>query len=107
MAISETENPAASRLVVESWDLWREAFRMARQILKENEPTEHLHDEEQRANYYASIPSMAARLHDEILSNMAFLHNTKEHEQITRYEEAVAMVQALRTATVAREQAGS
>jgi len=103
MANTEIENPAASRLVAESWQLWGEAFRMARQILKENEPSEHLHDAEQRATYYAAIPSMASRLHDEILSNMAFLHNTKEQEQITRYEEAVAMVRALRVATLARE----
>ncbi|MGH8897934.1 MAG: hypothetical protein ACRDZ4_13160 [Egibacteraceae bacterium] len=89
--VKGTENPGAARIVAEAWALWREAFRMARLLLKEQEPVA-FQEREAMERYYGYVPWLAGKLYDDMLGGSAFVHNAKEKDQIERFEHSRDMV---------------
>lgn len=98
----KTENPAADRIVAEKWAVWRESFRMAKLILKEQEPCAWT-EGDAREHYYANVPILAMALHDQMMGGTSFISQVNEKDQIERYDLAMAMVNSMKTANEAVE----
>lgn len=98
----KTENPSADRIVAEKWAVWRECFRMAKLMLKEQEPVQWS-EGEGRDHYYANVPVLAMALHDQMMSGTSYICQVTEKDQIERYELSMAMVNSMKTANDAVE----
>jgi len=98
----KTENPAADRIVAEKWAVWREAFRMAKLILKENEPCAWS-ESDAKEHYYSNVPILAMAFHDQMMGGTSFISQVNEKDQLERYDLAMAMVNSMRTANDAVE----
>lgn len=102
MGKSESENPAAHRIIAESWAMWRESFRMARLLLKGGEPLTW-EAKEQKEHYYAFLPMLASNLHDQMLGASNFIVQAPEKDQIERYESVMVMVREMKLGNEAAE----
>lgn len=74
------ENPNAEALVRQTWELWRESMRLARNVLREGRPPQ-VKAGEPMEHYYAQVPMIAAHIFDRMLSHSAFLKQAPERDQ--------------------------
>jgi hypothetical protein len=102
---ARTENRGADRIVAEKWAVWRESFRMARIMLKEQEPLT-FEDTVAKEHYYSNVPILAMALHDQMLSGSAFIHQAPEKDQLERYDSAMAIVASMKAANDEVEEKG-
>jgi hypothetical protein len=93
----QTESPAADRIVAEKWAMWRESFRMAHLLLKEQQPLSW-EDRESKEHYFSYAPSLAAALQEQMMSGSCFIAQAPEKDQIERYGYAAAMVKSMQAA---------
>lgn len=99
---TETESPGADRIVAEKWAMWRASFRMAKQLLKEQEPVSW-EDREAKEHYWSNVPILAMALHDQMLGGSAYINQAPEKDQLERFDHAMAVVRSMNAATTAAE----
>lgn len=102
--VSEVEATAgARRLVTEGLALWKEAFRLARLVLKDGEPVSW-QDREGMEHYYSYVPMIAAKIYDDMLGGSGFAGEAPEKTQRERFDNVMAMAAAMREAANDLEQ---
>lgn len=102
MAGTQTESPGADRIVAEKWALYRESFRMARILLKEQEP-ETWEDRLAQDHFWSALPMLALSLQEQMLSGSHFVAQAPEKDQIERYDHALSVVRSMQAANDAAE----
>ncbi len=85
--MTNSENPRAATLVKQNWAAWVQAMRMAKNLMKSEEPLD-FHDNENKERYYAYVPMVAMTMVKDMFSDSAFLEQAPEKVQ----EERLAMV---------------
>jgi hypothetical protein len=83
----DSENPRAAEMIRQNWMAWRESMRMARNLMKVEQPSE-FHDRENSERYWSFLPMVAQSMVHDLFSDSAFLQQAPERTQ----EERLAMV---------------
>jgi hypothetical protein len=86
-----SENPNAQALARQTWELWRQSMRMARNVLRAERPPQ-LSAGEAAEHYYAQVPMIAGHIFDRMLSDSAFLKQAPDRDQQERIESVQAIV---------------
>lgn len=89
-----SENPNAQAMARQNWELWRQAMRMARNMLRVEKPVQ-LQDAEAVQHYYSQVPMIASHIFDRTLSDSAFLKQAPDRDQQERIESVQAVVREL------------
>jgi len=91
----QSENPRTQTLLRLNLDLWREAIRMAKLLLREGEPL-NWEEREARERYYSFVPMIAGKLSDDLHGFSGYLDQASEKELVSRFEQIAAVVKELR-----------
>jgi hypothetical protein len=87
----QIENPRANIIIRQNRALWHEAMRAAKRILKEDEPVTW-EDREQMERYYAAVPMIAMKIHEDYISSAYFLIQAPEKDQDSRFDKVAAVL---------------
>lgn len=78
-----SENPQASTFARQNWETWRQAMRMAKNLLTEQQPVA-FHEREQSEHYFSYVPMIAAQIVREIGGDAGFMDQAPESVRESR-----------------------